>query len=257
MAEPRARTRRLPTKTSSGIISLPPGSTQATITEYGASKLGSRPVQDVPDMLDDEDELLMAAAAASAAKSSPRASPQPDAAEASAPAPPAPAPSQAPQPVAALADAGTGTGPGAEQCPEVHADQPAVGSTASSLPPPRQSQPQEPAPSSSEAGGGFVAPSKPIPPRPSSRSRPAIGPLNASTAPAVVSLPVMRRGSFTYLKRHSNSVKSEDKPSVLSLMKKPTHWERFGTILVLYCAKSKCLEDGLLQIMMAEVRGGG
>jgi len=70
-------------------------------------------------------------------------------------------------------------------------------------------------------------------------------------------LPVKRRGSYQSLKRNTepsqSHIKSEGEPSVISLLKKSTHWERFGTILVQYCTKSKAEDcDGVLQMLCAE-----
>lgn len=108
-------------------------------------------------------------------------------------------------------------------------------------------------------GGGSSAPSRPSGTQATKSGLPksmkfVTGPLNASTAPTVVSLPVKRRGSYQSLKRVSGASASDP-----ALRRKSTHWEKFGTILVLYCAASKHAEQdgGVLQMMMAEVRVWG
>eukprot|EP00798_Chlamydomonas_sp_ICE-L_P014652 gene14652-20686_t len=94
-------------------------------------------------------------------------------------------------------------------------------------------------------------------PRTVPKPPPITGPLNASTTPQVQALPVKRRGSYQSLKRHASpnqsNVESEDTPSVMSLLKKSTHWEKFGTILVLFCTKDKESDpDKVLQMLSAE-----
>eukprot|EP00798_Chlamydomonas_sp_ICE-L_P025644 gene25644-11308_t len=107
-----------------------------------------------------------------------------------------------------------------------------------------------PAETPAKTFGGYGGPK--IHPKPPSIT----GPLNASTTPQVQSLPVKRRGSYQSLKRHTvalSNIKSEDSPSVLTLLRKSTHWERFGTILVLLCTNNKNEDsDGVLQMLSAE-----
>ena len=96
------------------------------------------------------------------------------------------------------------------------------------------------------------------PPKQAPKPPSLTGPLNSSSTPQVQALPVKRRGSYQSLKRHAtpnqSNIESEDAPSVISLLKKATHWERFGTILVLVCTKSKDEDgDGILQMLSAEV----
>jgi hypothetical protein len=79
------------------------------------------------------------------------------------------------------------------------------------------------------------------------------GPLNMSATPQANVLPVKRRGSYQSLKRGSG-IKTEDEPSVIGMIKKATHWERFGTIMVLSCLANEPGTDGeaVLQLLQAE-----
>ena len=70
----------------------------------------------------------------------------------------------------------------------------------------------------------------------------------------MVALPVKRRGSYQSLKRHVTptlGIESEEKPSIMNLIKKATHWERFGTILVLGCMHGDSASP-VMQMLLAE-----
>ncbi|GAX80917.1 hypothetical protein CEUSTIGMA_g8352.t1 [Chlamydomonas eustigma] len=80
------------------------------------------------------------------------------------------------------------------------------------------------------------------------------GPLNSTSTPQAHALPVTRRGSYQSLKKQpSGGVRSEDTTSIMGMLKKATHWERFGTILALVCM-SNDTPDGkeVLQMLQAE-----
>lgn len=78
------------------------------------------------------------------------------------------------------------------------------------------------------------------------------GPLNASATPQANVLPVKRRGSYQSLKR-GTGIKTEDEPSVIGMIKKATHWERFGTIMVLSCLANEGTDgEAVLQLLQAE-----
>lgn len=96
--------------------------------------------------------------------------------------------------------------------------------------------------------------------------------LNAGASPQTQNLPVKRRGSFQQLKKaqtgsngtsvdnNASSTSSLDSDStaqssvLAKLTKKMTHWEKYGTVLVLFlvddCGSDK---DAILQMLSAEV----
>uniref|UniRef100_A0A7S0RU76 Response regulatory domain-containing protein n=1 Tax=Chlamydomonas leiostraca TaxID=1034604 RepID=A0A7S0RU76_9CHLO len=251
MSEARPQ-RRLPTKTRSGIITLPTASNPQAIITDPAGLLAS------VAGLEDDDELLVLQQQQQqqqrALQASPRKQPEPDdeeelllqqqqhASQARSPSPPLSVPGHgAPSPESASASQ-TSTQTAASP---IQPEEEAVGRGPSSEP-----QPAASCSTSSEQG------SKTAPSRASGSSRgkggPSLtGPLNSSTAPTVVSLPVKRRGSYQNLKKQMQHG-SEDTPGVLASLKKATHWEKFGTILVLYCAKDKEEHDELVQMMSVE-----
>ena len=80
-------------------------------------------------------------------------------------------------------------------------------------------------------------PKKYGPPKQAPKPAPlSTGPLNSTTTPQVQSLPVTRRGSFALLKRQQQAcgagsgsgAEEEGAPSVLGMLKKATHWEVRG-----------------------------
>ncbi len=88
--------------------------------------------------------------------------------------------------------------------------------------------------------------------------------LNQTNTPtaAAAALPVKRRGSFQQLKkaglpRDSNSaLDSDSRPSIFAVVKKSTHWEKYGTVLVLLVADELSSDkENILQMLSAEVRG--
>lgn len=87
--------------------------------------------------------------------------------------------------------------------------------------------------------------------------------LNQSTSPQQQALPVKRRGSFQQLKkagvhagRHgaSSHLDSDSSPSIFAVVKKSTHWEKYGTVLVLLVADELSSDrEAVLQMLSAEV----
>lgn len=88
--------------------------------------------------------------------------------------------------------------------------------------------------------------------------------LNQSTTPQQHVLPVKRRGSFQQLKKAgsyvgrdgaSSPLDSDSSPSIFAVVKKSTHWEKYGTVLVLLVADELSSDrEAILQMLSAEVR---
>lgn len=84
--------------------------------------------------------------------------------------------------------------------------------------------------------------------------------LNASSAQAAQTLPVKRRGSFQQLKKagaprdaNGSPLDSDSSPSIFAAVKKSTHWEKYGTVLVLFVADDAGTEkEEVLQMLSAE-----
>ncbi|KAJ9516267.1 hypothetical protein QJQ45_001104 [Haematococcus lacustris] len=70
-------------------------------------------------------------------------------------------------------------------------------------------------------------------------------------APRAVALPATRRGSYQSLKRQDGKERVQ---AVLFSTSKPTHWERYGTVMVLYCGAdgSAAHDSELQQMLLAE-----
>lgn len=114
-----------------------------------------------------------------------------------------------------------------------------------------------------------AGPSRRVPGRTASFTKPApqqpLGKgalqLNASTTPQA--LPVKRRGSFQQLKKaglpnslcdsSSSHLDSDSSPSIFAIVKKSTHWEKYGTVLVLFAADDSGTDKAeVLQMLSAE-----
>ncbi|EFJ42707.1 hypothetical protein VOLCADRAFT_97137 [Volvox carteri f. nagariensis] len=86
--------------------------------------------------------------------------------------------------------------------------------------------------------------------------------LNQSTTPQQQALPVKRRGSFQQLKKAglhagrdgaSSHLDSDSSPSIFAVVKKSTHWEKYGTVLVLVVADELSSDkEAVLQMLSAE-----
>ncbi|KAG2495444.1 hypothetical protein HYH03_006390 [Edaphochlamys debaryana] len=86
--------------------------------------------------------------------------------------------------------------------------------------------------------------------------------LNSSSTPATASLPTKRRGSFQQLKKagtqggrdgSSSHLDSDSSPSIFAVVKKSTHWEKYGTVLVLLVADELSSDkEAVLQVLSAE-----
>ncbi|GFR44507.1 hypothetical protein Agub_g5772 [Astrephomene gubernaculifera] len=86
--------------------------------------------------------------------------------------------------------------------------------------------------------------------------------LNQSTTPQHHALPVKRRGSFQQLKKTgthagcdgaSSYLDSDSSPSIFAVVKKSTHWEKYGTVLVLLVADELSSDkEAVLQMLSAE-----
>ncbi|KAG1663578.1 hypothetical protein FOA52_013198 [Chlamydomonas sp. UWO 241] len=79
--------------------------------------------------------------------------------------------------------------------------------------------------------------------------------MSGSTSEARAALPIKRRGSYLLMKRERSALSSEDEPSVMGLLtnRKPTHWERFGTVMVLCCLAPDSPEGtACMQMLQAE-----
>lgn len=232
--------RRLPTKTRSGIITLPTASNpEAIITELGALADGASGALE-----DDDDELLLLQEKAKALAKS-RLEGAPTQVQAEREASPPPAAQQQEEKVASTSSTKVQF---AAEAPAIHSEDGKA--------PAEEAPPTASTSSPSERSQSVNA----VPPKPGGSSRDKrgagssiTGPLNSSTAPAVLSLPVKRRGSYQNLKRQTGAKDGGGEQGILSILKKSTHWERFGTIMVLYCAKDKTQEDDLLQMMLVEV----
>ncbi|GLI63425.1 hypothetical protein VaNZ11_006395 [Volvox africanus] len=86
--------------------------------------------------------------------------------------------------------------------------------------------------------------------------------LNQSTTPQRQALPVKRRGSFQQLKKAgvhagrdgaSSPLDSDSSPSIFAVVKKSTHWEKYGTVLVLLVADELSRDkEAIVQMLSAE-----
>ncbi|GIM02551.1 hypothetical protein Vretimale_7365 [Volvox reticuliferus] len=86
--------------------------------------------------------------------------------------------------------------------------------------------------------------------------------LNQSTTPQRQALPVKRRGSFQQLKKTgvhsgrdgaSSPLDSDSSPSIFAVVKKSTHWEKYGTVLVLLVADELSSDkEAIVQVLSAE-----
>ncbi|GLC61812.1 hypothetical protein PLESTB_001805700 [Pleodorina starrii] len=86
--------------------------------------------------------------------------------------------------------------------------------------------------------------------------------LNQSTSPQHQALPVKRRGSFKQLKKAgshvgrdgaSSHLDSDSSPSIFAVVKKSTHWEKYGTVLVLVVADELSSDkEAVVQMLSAE-----
>lgn len=245
-----ARQRRLPTKTRSGIITLPTATnTQATITDPAG------PIAQLASLLDDDDELMLlqqqlrtTTSVTAAQQTSDEQEKQPAqlqqrqqqaSCQVRSPSPPQSVPGEPSSSISPSSQPSLQIEPQMIQ-PEEEAGQ--------------RSPCSEPQPAVSCSLSDKSSTLLHRPPR--RKGGPSLtGPLNASTAPAVVSLPVKRRGSYQNLKKQmqQESHSNEDSTRAQTPNRATTHWERFGTILVLYCAQNKVEHDELVQMMSVEV----
>ncbi|PNW77668.1 hypothetical protein CHLRE_10g446450v5 [Chlamydomonas reinhardtii] len=86
--------------------------------------------------------------------------------------------------------------------------------------------------------------------------------LNQSSSAATTALPVKRRGSFQQLKKigaaggrdgSSSHLDSDSAPSIFAIVKKSTHWEKYGTVLVLLVADELSSDkEAVVQMLSAE-----